>query len=63
MNSRLKETIINYDLRYIDWESGPEFPKVLNENDFDSLKTSLGLFARKFSISHQENVIYDWSSI
>lgn len=25
-------------LRYIDWESGPEYPKILNETDFKKIK-------------------------
>ncbi|MEG1010068.1 MAG: beta-1,6-N-acetylglucosaminyltransferase, partial [Clostridia bacterium] len=36
-------------LRYIDWESGPEYPKVLVEEDFNKIKKSNCLFARKFN--------------
>jgi hypothetical protein len=34
-------------LRYIDWYSGPNFPKNLNVSDFDNIKASGCLFARK----------------
>lgn len=52
-----KQTILNlsdeeiiYDsLRFIDWVSGPTYPKVLDENDFDALAHSSALFARKMS--------------
>ncbi|MGL4986219.1 MAG: beta-1,6-N-acetylglucosaminyltransferase [Treponemataceae bacterium] len=36
-------------LRYIDWDSGPEFPKILNEEDFPKMAKSNCLFARKFN--------------
>jgi len=38
----------NDALRYIDWESGPEFPKILTEVDIINIKESNCLFARKF---------------
>lgn len=36
-------------LRYIDWKSGPEYPKILDENDFENMKNGDYLFARKFN--------------
>ena len=36
-------------LRYIDWESGPEYPRTLRTEDFYKLKNSKKLFARKFN--------------
>ncbi len=40
-------------LRYIDWETGPDFPRLLNNNDFQKIKIKSTdfdlLFARKFS--------------
>lgn len=36
-------------LRYIDWFSGPEFPKILSEADFNNIIQSNCIFARKFS--------------
>lgn len=35
-------------LRYIDWETGPEYPRVLNSSDFKKIKQTNCLFARKF---------------
>lgn len=38
---------LNNALRYIDWVSGPQFPKVLTENDLDKIKQGKVFFARK----------------
>lgn len=61
MNSPFKDKIYmidepdnNYDdnymsLRYIDWKSGPDFPRILDESDFQKIKSKENLiFARKF---------------
>ena len=56
-NSELKEKVVNNDLRYIDWESGPEHPRVLNKKDSSSLVKSDALFARKFNYSRDEKFI------
>ena len=39
------------DLRYIDWESGPEFPRILNQEDKKKLLENKALFARKFNFN------------
>ena len=58
MNSEYKDRIYNYDiecddnrmaLRYIDWISGPEYPKILNEDDFRNMKNTNCIFGRKFN--------------
>ncbi len=41
----LKE--LNNALRYIDWVSGPQFPKILTETDLDKIKGRQIFFARK----------------
>lgn len=46
MNSNLKDTIINTNLRYIDW-SVPHPPKVLLEDDYNNIVRSKSLFCRK----------------
>ena len=60
MNSIYKNNIYNYDnenddnkmaLRYIDWKSGPQFPRILNEEDFESIKKTDTIIARKFDES------------
>jgi hypothetical protein len=38
---------LNSELRYIDWKSGPEYPKMLNVSDMVAMKSSNCLFARK----------------
>ena len=43
-----KTNICYQALRYIDWKSGPEYPKILNNDDFDLIKKTECLFARKF---------------
>lgn len=39
----------NNCLRYIDWSSGPEYPKLLNVEDVNAVSNSKCLFARKAS--------------
>lgn len=55
-NSRLNKNIYAKDqkihsciqaMRYIDWETGPDYPRTLNIRDFDKISTSNLLFARK----------------
>lgn len=42
-----EEQVSEGGLRYIDWMSGPDYPKILDESDFDKMKQSGMLFARK----------------
>ena len=59
MNSKYKENIYNLVeendnlmcLRYIDWESGPEYPKILGVNDFGKISQTDCLIGRKFNDS------------
>lgn len=39
----------NNCLRYVDWESGPDYPKLLDSSDVESVLQSKCLFARKAS--------------
>ncbi|SDN86408.1 beta-1,6-N-acetylglucosaminyltransferase [Acetanaerobacterium elongatum] len=57
MNSEFKDKIYHYEtelddnrmaLRYIDWVSGPQFPKILSEQDLPRMKDTDCIFARKF---------------
>lgn len=41
------ETVHQFNLRYIDWDTARERPAVLDERDFERLSTSPCLFARK----------------
>jgi hypothetical protein len=47
MRSPYRDRIANTDLRYIEWVSG-RHPKTLREDDYDALRASGRLFARKF---------------
>lgn len=60
MNSKFKDNVYKLDdnvddpfkaLRYIDWKSGPEYPKVLSENDFEKIKNTECIIGRKFNES------------
>jgi hypothetical protein len=47
--SKLQQTsLINDSLRYIDWHSGPEYPRTLRTADLEMIRNSSALFARKF---------------
>ena len=60
MNSKFKNRIYRLNevddnhmaLRYIDWKTGPEYPRLLDENDFEKIKEDKNsdcIFARKFN--------------
>jgi hypothetical protein len=49
MNSHLNANIVDSSLRYIDWESGPDYPRTLDENDLPMIRESKMLFARKIN--------------
>lgn len=50
MNSKYKTEIIDKSLWYIDWDTWPEFPKILRREDYDKIMNSGKLFARKFGV-------------
>lgn len=50
-------------LRYIDWKSGPEFPKILDEKDFEKIKKSNCIFARKFNKNLNLQIYKEYFSI
>lgn len=47
-NSEYKDKIYNFSVRYVDWKTGPEYPRVLKKIDFSNIAESNSLFARKF---------------
>lgn len=58
MNSPLKDTVMNDNLRYIDWSrKGVFHPALLTIDDKDNLLTSSKLFARKFDIELNEEIL------
>jgi hypothetical protein len=56
INSELRETVVNDNLRYIDWTRGVR-PAVLDIRDLERLRESPKLFARKFDVHHDEEIL------
>lgn len=56
VNSKYKDRIVNNNYRYIDWSAGGSHPKVLGVEDFEALKNSEMLFARKFDIKKDSDI-------
>lgn len=57
LNSRYKNRVVNNNYRYIDWSAGGANPKVLNETDFEKLKKTEMLFARKFDMVNSPKIL------
>lgn len=47
---------LNDALRYIDWKTGPDYPRVLDESDFAKIKNSGCLFSRKHPADFSSNL-------
>jgi hypothetical protein len=56
-NSDRNNTIVDDNLRYIDWDTGPESPKIWRNADFNQLAGSGKLFARKFDENLDNQII------
>lgn len=57
LNSPLRSTIISNDLRYIDWEkANPTPPGTLMVEDFENLRQSPALYARKFDMNRDVEI-------
>lgn len=58
LNSPLKDTVVNDDLRYIDWfKDNVPLPAILTVDDTYKLLKSPKLFARKFDIESDEAIL------
>ena len=57
MNSPLAGTLVNDDLRYVDWSEGAASPRVLTAFDLERMIRSSALFARKFDPRVDRGVI------
>lgn len=57
LNSNFKEKVVNDNLTYIDWKTGPQYPRLLTKSDFHKLMVSNKLFARKFDVSGDSRII------
>jgi len=55
---QIKELEIkNECLRYMDWDSGPEYPRTLRINDYEKIMETKNLFARKFDETVDTEII------
>ncbi|MET4543726.1 hypothetical protein ABIE26_001031 [Pedobacter africanus] len=57
MNSKFRDSTVNNNLRYIDWSEGNPNPKLLGMEDLEKITASKMLFARKFDISYDKEVL------
>lgn len=58
LNSPFKNNVINDDLKYIDWENpNPTPPAILEKSDFQKLLNSPKLFARKFDMTRDKDIL------
>ena len=57
MNSHYKDSVVNNHYRYIDWSDGGMRPKFLKKEDFEKLKKSDCLFARKFNMATDGHIL------
>lgn len=57
MNSHYRDSVVNSNYRYIDWSEGGMNPKLLKIEDFEKLKESGCLFARKFNIDIDHHIL------
>jgi hypothetical protein len=58
MNSEFKSSIVNDPLRYIDWDSGPEYPRTFRIEDTKRLLEDPNFFARKFDLDFDPEVVH-----
>lgn len=56
MSSDLAGSVVNDNLRYIDWTRGPR-PALLEARDLPALRASPKLFARKFDVFHDARIL------
>ena len=57
MNSPLKSSVVNESKWYRDFSAGKAHPKNLTREDFETLKKSGRLFARKFNLSVDNDIL------
>lgn len=57
MNSHFRESVVPENYRYIDWSRGGANPKILTVQDFEALKKSDKILARKFDIKIDTRIL------
>ncbi|MDQ3997000.1 MAG: beta-1,6-N-acetylglucosaminyltransferase [Gemmatimonadota bacterium] len=56
MNSPLRDSVVNDELRYVDWTRDP-MPAIFGAGDLELLRRSPKLLARKFDSTHDEEIL------
>ena len=59
MESKLRDTVVENNLRYANWEGCLTGPKVLTIEMLDEIKKSGAFFARKIQQDKENNSAYD----
>lgn len=57
MNSPFREKVVNDNYRYIDWSKGGSNPKILAAEDFNAMRNSGKLLARKFDVKVDTRIL------
>ena len=57
LSSPYQVDLVNDDIRYIDWSDPREAPKVLVKDDWENLEKSKDLFARKFDVGRDQDIL------
>ncbi|BAZ30447.1 hypothetical protein NIES4074_29070 [Cylindrospermum sp. NIES-4074] len=58
LNSPFKDKVVNEHLRYLEWGTMNDFhPRILDRNDFEKIKESKKLFARKFDLTIDQDIL------
>lgn len=57
LNSPLADEVANEELHFIDWTTGSAHPRTLTRSDFEVLRESPKLFARKFDARVDESIL------
>jgi Core-2/I-Branching enzyme len=57
MGSPFKEKVVNHNYRFINWPKTGARPNIFVTDDFEKLMASDALFARKFDINTDENIL------
>ena len=57
LNSPYKDKVVNNNYRYIDWSKGGARPKLLDETDINNIAKSGMLFARKFDMGDEPEIL------
>ncbi|BAZ68438.1 MAG: beta-1,6-N-acetylglucosaminyltransferase [Pelatocladus maniniholoensis HA4357-MV3] len=58
LNSPFKDKVVNEHLRYVEWSNINDYhPKILTRKDFEKIKQSKKIFARKFDMTRDEDIL------